>query len=154
MILSSSAFAHGDPIPARHTCDGDDVSPPLAWTGVPASARSLALVVADPDAPDPAHPRTTWTHWVLYDLPPRDGGLEEGAGAPPSARDGLNDWGRTGWGGPCPPIGRHRYFFELYALDVVLGDGPLRRGELLEATREHVLAKATLMGTYERTRRR
>ncbi len=155
MTLTSPAFADGAEIPARYTCEGEDVSPPLAWTGVPAVARSLALVVADPDAPDPAHPKTTWTHWVLYDLPPDAPGLPAGVSTlPPGAREGLNDWKRTGWGGPCPPIGRHRYFFELYALDVVLGDlGEPTRPQILETLREHFLGKATLMGTYQKQKR-
>lgn len=155
MTLTSPAFADGAAIPARYTCEGEDVSPPLAWTGVPAGARSLALVVADPDAPDPAHPRTTWTHWVLYDLPPDVPGLPAGVSTlPPGTREGSNDWKRTGWGGPCPPIGRHRYFFELYALDVVLGDrGHPTRQAILEILREHFLGKATLMGTYQKQKR-
>ncbi|MCZ7686252.1 MAG: YbhB/YbcL family Raf kinase inhibitor-like protein [Sandaracinaceae bacterium] len=124
---------------------------------MPEGARSLALVADDPDAPDPKAPRTIWTHWVLYDLPPRDGHLSEGtrAAAPEGARDGHNDWKRAGYGGPCPPIGRHRYFFRLYALDRVLGD--LRhptRADLLAAMKGHVLAEAVLMGTYAKTKRR
>ena len=158
--LTSPAFEHQGEIPSRYTCEGEDVSPALAWTGVPADARSLALIVDDPDAPDPRAPKTTWVHWVLYDLPagdPRVAGLPEGVAAadlPAGTREGLNDWKRTGWGGPCPPLGRHRYFFKLYALDVELPD--LDRptaARLTEAMRGHVLASTELIGTYEKRRR-
>jgi hypothetical protein len=150
------AFGNGGEIPARFTCDGDDVSPALAWSGAPSGTRSLALVVEDPDAPDPAAPQRTWSHWVLYDLPPDSSVIPEGsghAGLPAGTRQGLNDWNRTGWGGPCPPIGRHRYFFRLFALDLRLGHlhTPTRR-ELLDAMEGHVLAIAETMGTYERRR--
>jgi len=152
--ISSSAFAPMGAIPKRFTCDGDDLSPPLAWTGVPAGAKSLALIVDDPDAPDPKAPRMTWVHWVLYDLPAAASGLAEAvasADLPAGAREGLNDWKRTGYGGPCPPIGRHRYFFKLYALDATLGD--LRRptkAKLEAAIDGHVMARAELIGTYQR----
>jgi hypothetical protein len=157
LTILSSAFADGAEIPMRHTCEGDDVSPPLAWTGVPAGAKSLALVVDDPDAPDPAAPKMTWVHWVLYELPPTASGLPEApphGALPPGTREGRNDWKRTGWGGPCPPIGRHRYFFKLYALDATLGDlGTPTKAKLEEAMDGHVLEKAQLMGTYEKKRR-
>lgn len=153
MRLSSAAFAADAPIPQRYTCDGPGVSPPLAWTRPPAGTRSLALVVTDPDAPDPKAPRMTWVHWVIYDLPPRAGALPTGAATPPEARDGLNSWKRAGYGGPCPPIGRHRYFFRLYALDTVLQfPAPPDRARLLAAMHGHVVAEATLMGTYRRIR--
>jgi Raf kinase inhibitor-like YbhB/YbcL family protein len=152
--LVSDAFAEGERIPRRHTCEGDDTSPPLAWTGVPAGSRSLALIVDDPDAPDPAAPKLTWVHWVLYNLPPGDGALVAGAatgGLPPGTHEGLNDWKRTGYGGPCPPIGRHRYFHKLYALDVVLPDlGRPTKAALLAAMQGHVLAEAHLVGTYQK----
>lgn len=151
--LTSSAFAEGGAIPSKYTCDGKDVSPPLDWSGVPAGAKSLALIVDDPDAPDPKAPKMTWVHWVLYDIPPAAGGLAEGAHTPAGAKDGVNDWGRTGYGGPCPPIGRHRYVHKLYALDTVLP--PLARpdkGGLEAAMRGHVLAEARLVGTYEKHR--
>jgi Raf kinase inhibitor-like YbhB/YbcL family protein len=155
MTLSSSAFADQGEIPVRYTCDGDDVSPPLSWSALPAGTRSLALIVDDPDAPDPAAPRRVWVHWVLYDLPP-GGGLPEGVGRdglPAGTHEGLNDWGRSGYGGPCPPIGRHRYFHKLYALDVVLPDlGMPTKAELEGAMRGHVLAEAQLLGTYRRGR--
>lgn len=150
--LSSNAFADGGSIPSRYTCEGKDVSPPLSWNAPPAGARSLVLIVDDPDAPDPAAPRMTWVHWVLYDLPPVAGGLPEGvadSALPAGTRQGVNDWKRTGYGGPCPPIGRHRYFHKLYALDVELGDlGRLDKAALEAAMRGHVLAQANLVGTY------
>lgn len=155
LAVTSTAFAEGAPIPTRHTCEGEDLAPPLAFSRAPAGTRSLALVVDDPDAPDPAAPRTVWVHWVLYDLPPDTPGLPEGGAPPPGARPGLNDWKRVGYGGPCPPIGRHRYYFKLYALDAMLGD--LRKptkARLLEAMRGHVLAEGQLMGTYQKTKTR
>jgi len=152
--LQSPAFDHAAAIPARHTCDGEDVSPPLQWSGLPATAKSLVLIVDDPDAPDPAAPQRTWVHWVLYNLPVDAQGLPDGASAQPlpaGTREGLNDWERTGYGGPCPPIGRHRYFHKLYALDTVLPDldRPSKPG-LLAAMEGHVLAQAQLVGTYQR----
>ncbi len=154
MKLTSSAFAHQAGIPRRHTCEGEDVSPPLAIDGVPAGTQSLALIVDDPDAPDPAAPKMTWVHWVLYDLPPDTRSLPETAAASaPGARDGLNDWKRTGYGGPCPPIGRHRYFFKLFALDRKLGD--LHRPTSMQLQRAfggHVLAEAQLIGLYAKER--
>ncbi len=154
MTIASPAFAHGGEIPSAYTCEGKDVSPPLEWSGVPEQAKSLALTVDDPDAPDPAAPRMTWVHWVLYDIPPSARGLPEGvapAALPPGTREGTNDWKRTGWGGPCPPIGRHRYFFKLYALDRTLGDlGRPTKAKLEKAMEGHVLARAELMGTYKK----
>jgi len=155
--LRSPAFSQGGAIPPRYTCDGEDRSPPLIWEGVPRGARSLALIVDDPDAPDPRAPKMTWVHWVLYNLPPGDGGLLEGvmpAALPAGTLEGLNDWKRTGYGGPCPPIGRHRYFFKLYALDTVLPDlGRPTKARLEQAMAGHVLARAELMGTYQKTGR-
>ena len=153
LILTSIAFAHNGEIPPPYTCDGRDVSPPLAWSGVPTGTKSLALIVDDPDAPDPKAPRMTWVHWLLYNLPSDCNGLPEGAKQlPKGALEGINDWKRTGYGGPCPPIGRHRYFHKLYALDAVLPD--LRRpakAKLDQAMKGHVLAQADLVGTYSRT---
>src|SRR3954463_13108125 len=123
LTLSSTAFTHHGEIPARHTCEGQDVSPPLAWSGLPAGTSSLALIVDDPDAPDPRAPKTTWVHWVLYNLPAAATALPEAATAanlPAGAREGINDWNSSGYRGPCPPVGRHRYFHKLFALDVVL----------------------------------
>jgi hypothetical protein len=157
LTLSSPAFAPGSEIPALHTCEGRDVSPRLEWSGVPAGAKSLALIVDDPDAPDPKAPRMTWVHWVLYNLPPTASVLAEGVGAkdlPPGTLEGTNDWKRTGYGGPCPPIGRHRYFHKLYALDVVLGDlARPTKAKLEQAMKGHVLAQAELVGTYQKTGR-
>ncbi len=153
MELSSSAFAHNGDIPGEYTCEGGDRSPPLAWTGVPAATQSLALIVDDPDAPDPAAPKMTWVHWVLYDLPPTTAALGAGAPPPPGAREGLNDWQRTGYGGPCPPIGRHRYFHKLYALDVVLPDlGKPAKAAVERAMQGHILGQAELVGTYQKRR--
>ncbi len=154
LTLSSSAFSHNGSIPKRYTCDGDDVSPPLSWSGVPAGAKSLALIVDDPDAPDPASPKMTWVHWVLYDIPPTASGLSEGVSSkalPAGTKEGLNDWKRTGYGGPCPPVGRHRYFHKLYALDAVLPSlGKPTKGNLEAAMKGHILAEAQLIGTYKR----
>lgn len=154
LTLTSTAFAHGGDIPLLYTCQGSNVSPPLAWSGVPAAAESLVLIVDDPDAPDPAAPKMTWVHWLLYNLPPTAAGLPEGIAAlPAGTREGLNDWRRTGYGGPCPPIGRHRYFHKLYALDSLLPD--LRqpnKDQLAAAMQGHVLAAAELVGTFLKTR--
>ncbi len=152
--LTSPAFAQGAVIPSRYTCEGEDVSPPLQWRGVPAGARSLVLIVDDPDAPDPAAPRMTWVHWVLYNLPPDSTGLPQGTTSrdlPAGTGEGRNDWGRTGYGGPCPPVGRHRYFFKLYALDTVLeGLATPTKAEVEAAMAGHVLEQAQLMGTYQK----
>jgi hypothetical protein len=154
LTLSSPAFAANGEIPARYTCEGDDFSPPLAWSGVPKDTLSLALIVDDPDAPDPAAPKRTWVHWVLYDMSAEADKLPEGATGtqlPAGTREGINDWKRTGYGGPCPPIGRHRYFHKLYALDTALPNlrEPSKK-ELLDAMQGHVLAEAQLIGTYQR----
>ncbi|HJS47736.1 MAG TPA: YbhB/YbcL family Raf kinase inhibitor-like protein [Gemmatimonadales bacterium] len=156
-LLRSSAFDPDAPIPARHTCDGADLSPPLAWSGSPAGTRSFALIVDDPDAPDPAAPTRTWVHWLLYNIPADAAGLPEGAGNGEPARPGLHartDAGSHGYHGPCPPIGRHRYYFRLAALDTDLpplapGAG---RAELERAMAGHRLATAVLMGSYARAR--
>jgi len=152
--LTSTAFTPEGDIPARHTCEGKDASPPLAWSGVPAEARSLVLIVDDPDAPDPAAPKMTWVHWVLYNLPPDAGGLPEAVERlPAGTREGTNDWKRTGYGGPCPPIGRHRYMFKLYALDTVLPDlGRPTKSQLEARMHGHIIAHAQLMGTYQKSR--
>jgi Raf kinase inhibitor-like YbhB/YbcL family protein len=154
LTLTSSAFSHNGSIPREHTCEGGDVSPALSWSGIPDGTQSLALIVDDPDAPDPAAPKTVWVHWVLYNLPPTADGLLRGVEElPAGTRQGLNDWKRTGYGGPCPPIGRHRYFHKLYALDTVLPDlGNPDKRRLLEAMEGHVLAKAELVGTYQKGR--
>lgn len=157
LMLTSPSFANDGSIPTRHTCEGADVSPPLAWQEVPPGAKSLVLIVDDPDAPDPNAPKMTWVHWLLYDMPPSTTGLAEGAsegGLPPGTREGVNDWKRTGYGGPCPPIGRHRYFHKLYALDTVLGDlGKPDKRKLEAAMSGHVLGQAQLVGTYQKGQR-
>lgn len=151
--LESPAFSNNGDMPPRLTCDGRDISPALAWSGLPEGTRSLVLIVDDPDAPDPKAPKMTWVHWVLYNLPPTATGLAEGeASLPPATLEGLNDWKRTGYGGPCPPVGRHRYFHKLYALDTVLPD--LRqptKAQLEKAMQGHVLAEARLIGLYQRS---
>jgi len=149
--LTSSAFADNGEIPGKYTCEGADIAPPLAWTGVPAGAKSLVLIVDDPDAPDPSAPKMTWVHWVLYEIPPTTTALAEGGKAPAGALEGLNDWQRTGYGGPCPPIGRHRYFHKLYALDTELpGLARPNKAKLEAAMKGHVLAEAQLVGTYQK----
>ncbi len=152
MLLQSPAFSHQGEMPSRYTCEGNDVSPPLIWKNVPAGTKSLALIVDDPDAPDPAAPKMTWVHWVLFNLPPDADSLAENVQVlPPSAREGMTDFGKTGYGGPCPPIGVHRYFFKLYALDAVLNlPGRPSKKEVLKAMQGHILEEAVLIGTYKK----
>ena len=151
--LRSAAFRAGEEIPAVHTCDGRDVAPPLQWSGAPTGTKSFVLIVDDPDAPDPAAPKRTYVHWVLYDIPASATSLVEGvtsAGLAVGTREGVNDWDRTGYGGPCPPIGRHRYFFKLSALDTMLGDlGRTKKADVERAMQGHVLGRVELMGTYQ-----
>jgi Raf kinase inhibitor-like YbhB/YbcL family protein len=152
MQLTSPSFGPNQEIPKKHTCEGADASPPLAWSGVPRGTKSFALVVDDPDAPDPRAPKTTWVHWVVYDIPADVSALADDAsrtGMPPGTRDGINDWKARGYRGPCPPIGRHRYFHKLYALDTTLSDlGQPDKAALEQAMKGHVLGQATLVGTY------
>jgi Raf kinase inhibitor-like YbhB/YbcL family protein len=170
LTLTSPAFTAGGNIPHHFTCDGDDISPPLSWSGVPDGTKSLALIVDDPDAPDPAKPERVWAHWVLYNIPPDAAGLMQGiapSNLPHGTREGRNDWKRAGYGGPCPPVGRHRYFHKLYALDTVLPDlghagkaeldlhrlfqlGPGGKAELEKAMQGHIIEQAELIGTYQR----
>ena len=154
--LTSPAFASGHEIPVDHTCDAGDVSPPLSWSGAPAGTKSFTLIVDDPDAPDPAAPKMTWVHWVLYNLPATIARLPEAVDhedLPTGTLEGKNDWKRTGYCGPCPPIGRHRYFFKLYALDTVLPDlKQPTKGALEKAMEGHILAKAELLGLYQKRR--
>ena len=156
MNLTSAAFAQNGTIPVLYTGEGKDVSPPLAWTGVPATAKSLVLIVDDPDAPDPRAPKMTWVHWVLYNIPVGATGLPQAVKAadlPAGTGEGLNDWKRKGYGGPNPPVGRHRYFHKLFALDVLLPDlGAPTKAQLEKAMAGHILAKAELVGTYERAK--
>lgn len=152
--ITSPAFAENGDIPNTHTCEGRDLSPPLSWSGAPAGTKSLALIVDDPDAPDPRAPKMTWVHWVLYDLPADARTLPEGTvpkSLPHGTHEGLNDWKQTGWRGPCPPVGKHRYFFKLYALDAVLPDLKKPTKAALERAMEgHVLAHTELVGRYQK----
>ena len=154
MKLTSPSFENQKDIPKKYTCDGEDVSPSLAWSNVPEGAKSFALVVDDPDAPDPANPRMTWVHWVLYNIPATVNSLSEGikdAELPEGTLQGLNDWKRTSYGGPCPPMGKHRYFHKLYALDIVLRDlKQPTKAKLEKAMEGHILSKAELVGLYQR----
>jgi Raf kinase inhibitor-like YbhB/YbcL family protein len=156
LTITSTAFTDGGEIPSRYTCQGDDISPPLDWRGVPETARSLVLIVDDPDAPDPEAPRMTWVHWVLFNLPTDTTGLTEGItpeDLPPGTGEGMNNWNRTGYGGPCPPIGRHRYFHKLYALDTVLEFSGKPNARMLESAMEgHIIGQAELVGTYRKSR--
>jgi Raf kinase inhibitor-like YbhB/YbcL family protein len=152
LTLASNAFTHGGTIPSKYTCEGEDIAPSLEWEGVPENARSLVLIVDDPDAPDPKAPKMTWVHWIVYNIPPDTAGFPEGTkptDLPGEARNGLNDWKRIGYGGPCPPIGRHRYFHKLYALDTVLEpmDKPTK-AEVEAAMSGHIITQTELMGTY------
>lgn len=150
--LKSTAFENGGEIPVRYTCQGEDISPPLSWSGVPEGTRSLALIIEDPDAPDPAAPERTWVHWVLYNLPPTVPGLPENvATLPEGALEGINDWERKGYGGPCPPVGRHRYFHILYALDITVKELSYPdKQQLWQVIAGNVLAEAQLVGTYQK----
>lgn len=150
--IKSPSFADMAEIPVIHTAQGRDLSPPLVWSGLPPGTLSLALIVDDPDAPDPAAPMRTWVHWLLYNLPVDCEGLVEGVKAlPRGTREGINDWRRCGYGGPNPPIGRHRYLHKLYALDALLPDlGLPDKTALVRAMQGHVLAEACLTGCYQR----
>jgi Raf kinase inhibitor-like YbhB/YbcL family protein len=154
LTLKSSAFTHQGHIPTEYTCEGDDLSPPLSWSGTPQTTESFVLIVDDPDAPDPNAPKMTWVHWVLYNIPAGTTELPEGATRlPGGTREGLNDWKRPGYGGPCPPIGRHRYFHKLYALDTVLPDlGRATKADVERAMQGHVLTHTELIGTYHKKR--
>lgn len=151
MKLESPVFQPMGEIPQKYTCEGQDISPPLAWRNLPEETKSLALIVDDPDAPDPKAPKMTWVHWVLFDIPPLASGLPEGGKSLPAGTvEGLNDWKRASYGGPCPPIGRHRYFHKLYALDARLELKQPAKAELEAAMKGHILGKAELVGTYQK----
>jgi len=146
MKLSSPAFKEGASIPVRYTCDGEDVSPPLTFGDVPKNAKSLVLIMDDPDAPV-----GIWDHWVAFDIPPATTQIAEGS--EPAGTAGKNSWKRTGYGGPCPPDREHRYFFRLYALDAALNlPAGSTKGDVERAMRGHVIAEAALMGRYNRKR--
>ncbi|HUU41026.1 MAG TPA: YbhB/YbcL family Raf kinase inhibitor-like protein [Desulfatiglandales bacterium] len=148
--VTSSAFSEGKMIPEKYTCDGEDISPPLAWTGVPEGTKSFALICDDPDAP-----MGTWVHWVLFDIPAEI--RELSSNIPPlpviknGAKQGINDFRKYGYGGPCPPGGTHRYYFKLYALDIEVDlVSGITKDQLLKAMEGHILAKGQLMGKYKR----
>ncbi len=152
MQITSPAFEEGGPIPAKYTCDGQDISPPLAWKNAPDGTKSFALISDDPDAP-----MSTWVHWVAFNIPPELTGLQENvrkeAEAKNGVRQGNNSWPRMGYGGPCPPSGTHRYYFKIYALNALLDLKPgATKAEVLQAMKGHVLAEAHLMGKYKRRR--
>lgn len=152
--ISSLAFTHNTDIPAIYTCQSNDISPPLIWRDVPIDTKSLVLIVDDPDAPDPQAPKMTWVHWVLYNIPPQTTGLEEAIPSdqlPKGTLEGLNDWKKSGYGGPCPPVGKHRYFFKLFALDTVLPDLNHPTKAILEkAMAGHIIQKAEMIGLYQK----
>ena len=153
LTLNSPAFQNNGRIPSKYTCEGENVSPPLAWERVPNGAQSLVLIIDDPDAPDPNAPEMVWVHWVVYNISPDTKSLPENVGQarlPQGASLGRNDFERTGYGGPCPPIGRHRYFHKLYALDITLNLTGATKSQIEQAVRGHVLADAWLIGTYQR----
>ena len=154
MNIMSPSFMHEHEMPARHTCNGQDTSPSISWADVPSGAKSLVLIVDDPDAPNPAAPQMTWVHWLLYNIPTKATGLSEArtdSNLPAGTLEGVNDWHKTGYGGPCPPLGRHRYFFKLYALDSVLPDlNKPGKAALEKAMHGHILAQTTLIGLYQR----
>jgi len=153
LTLTSSAFKQGGKIPSKYTCEGDDVSPPLSFEGIPQGTKSLVLILDDPDAPDPKAPKRVWVHWVIHNLPPETKGLPEnvnGTGLPQGAVIGFSDQKQASYHGPCPPIGRHRYFHKLYALDTTLPPQALTKADIEAAIKGHVLAQAELMGTYQK----
>ena len=155
--VTSSAFQQGGSIPSPYTCEGKDISPPLAWSGSSNSAKTFALIVDDPDAPDPAKPQRVYVHWVVYNIPAATSSLPENAsksGMPNGALQGKNDWGKPEYGGPCPPIGRHRYFFKLYALDTELTglSGPAK-ADVERAMKGHVVDSGELMATYQKAKK-
>lgn len=156
--ITSTAFQAGGSIPSKYTCEDRDLSPPLAWSGAPPGTKSFALIVDDPDAPDPAKPQRVYVHWVVYNLPAATVALAENAskkGLPKGAVQGKNDWGKAEYGGPCPPIGRHRYFFKLYALDTELtGLSSPTKGDLERVMKGHVLDSGELIGTYQKAARK
>ena len=152
LTVTSESFAHKSSLPIAYTCDGENVSPPLAWSGAPANTKSYTLICDDPDAP-----MGTWVHWVLFNISPEINNISENIDENrlgPSVKKGENSWGKTGFGGACPPSGTHRYFFRIYALNTILTiDGNPTKTELLDAMKGHVLAEGELIGTYARTKK-
>ncbi|MFN2638022.1 MAG: YbhB/YbcL family Raf kinase inhibitor-like protein [Gemmatimonadaceae bacterium] len=155
--LVSPAFGQNGSIPSQYTCEGDDLSPPLAWSDAPSGTKSLALIVDDPDAPDPAKPQRVYVHWVVYNISPLTTKLPLNAaksGLPGGGAHGTNDWGKQTYGGPCPPVGRHRYFFKLYALDSKLqGLKDPTKAQLELAMQDHLVGHVELVGTYEKQKK-
>src|SRR5256885_6036691 len=155
--VTSSAFQQGGSIPSQYTCEGKNSSPPLAWSGLPNNTKSVAMIVDDPDAPDPAKPQRVYVHWVVYNIPTQTTSLVESAsksGMPAGAVQGKNDWGKPEYGGPCPPIGRHRYFFKLYALDTTItGLKDVTKADLEKAMKGHIVDSGELMGTYQKAKK-
>lgn len=154
MEILSDAFQHNGEIPSLYTCEGNNTSPALTWKDIPPQAKSLALIVEDPDAPDPQAPKLTWVHWVLFNIDPKISGLPASTAIstlPKGIQTGLTNWNNGEFGGPCPPIGRHRYYHKLYALDTVLTNlkNPTA-DELRTAMEGHIIAEAVLMGTYQK----
>lgn len=144
LMISSSVFQDGSEIPVRYTAEGEDIAPPLAFSGVPSGTKSLVLIVDDPDAPDPAAPKKTFVHWVVYNIAADATDLSQGTA-------GVNDWGKAEYGGPNPPIGRHRYFFKLFALDTMLDPpAPATKANVERAMKDHILERAQLIGTYQK----
>ena len=150
LTLNSTAFTHNGAIPAKYTCAGADISPPLSWQGIPPGTQSLVLIVDDPDAPDPRAPKMTWVHWVVYNIPAEADSFAEGISSlPPGTEQGVNDWNKNSYGGPCPPIGRHRYFHKLYALDTVLKiSSQASKAKIETAMQGHIIASTELVGTF------
>lgn len=151
-VLSSPAFKHNSEIPVQYTCEGKDISPPLNWQGAPNGTKSFAIVVDDPDAPDPAAPKMTWVHWVVFNIPANVSSLPPNAhNLPDEVHEGHNDWKVSGYRGPCPPIGRHHYHHKIYALDTLLPDhGITTKADLEKAMKGHILSQAELVATYEK----
>ncbi len=147
--IYSPDIENGKEIPTKFTCEGEDIAPTIVWSNIPSGTKSLALIMEDPDAPDPEKPKMLWIHWVIFNIPPEINSIKDGQ-TPAGAKDGINSWGKTGYGGPCPPIGRHRYFFRLYALDKKLEIEKPTAKELRAAMENHILAETVLMGTYKK----
>ncbi len=154
LVMTSTAFSQNGAIPRKYSCEGADISPDLRWSGVPSGAKSMVLIMDDPDDTDSVTgAKMTWVHWVLYNIPPTVDGLSEGAGntVHPEGTEGKNNWNRTGYRGPCPPTGQHRYVHKLYALDIFLPDlNKPTAAQLEEAMQGHILEKAELIGTYQK----
>ena len=149
--ITSTAFENKENIPEKYTCEGEDISPPLSWKSLPENTKSLVLIVDDPDAPDPRNPKMNWVHWVVYDINPNLKGFKEKVVLAKNGVQGINDFKKSSYGGPCPPIGKHRYFFKLYALDIRLNlPGGKSKKEIEKAMKEHVLKEVEMIGLYRK----